>query len=363
MRISVRKDAENIIQLEKGSTATSYAPYSNICPISGRTETSVKSVGKNWFNPNGSTYTSGPYRFFNSFLKRTGNYIVSFTDKDTSVDLTGVNFGWVSNTSNVNAGYRWCISNGTIQSNTVNTSALDQSVLCYDLMVNPNTEETLNKLLQRYNIQIEMGTTATAYEPYKSSSATLTFGTTVYGGQVDFKTGRVRVDRQYQSVTLDSIYVRSGNVNCDYAIFVIDNAWGNFTEIENSFISDMMRWTTSGENFDNISKSGVALVYSTGTKQLAVSVPKGYTIEQARALFANAHVCLALGSPIELTLTPSMLKLLEGYNYITGDGEMSMVYIPESVLGMPTPPTADGNYKLRCTVTNGQPSFSWVSDT
>ena len=44
------------------------------------------------------------------------------------------------------------------------------------------------------------------------------------------------------------------------------------------------------------------------------------------------QVCYKLATPIELTLTPSMLKLLEGYNYITADGEMQLVYIPESVL-------------------------------
>lgn len=35
----------------------------------------------------------------------------------------------------------------------------------------------------------------------------------------------------------------------------------------------------------------------------------------------------------------------------------------QSFKGLPTAPTTDGNYKLRCTVANGQPSFSWVSDT
>ena len=39
------------VQLEKGSTATSYSPYSNICPISGRTGLNVYHSGEDTSNP------------------------------------------------------------------------------------------------------------------------------------------------------------------------------------------------------------------------------------------------------------------------------------------------------------------------
>ena len=83
-------------------------------------------------------------------------------------------------------------------------------------------------------------------------------------------------------------------------------------------------------------------------------------IASFKAAYAGLQIAYKLATPITLTLTPSMLKLLEGYNYITADGEMSMVYIPESIL--PTAPTTDGTYRLICTVANGVPTFSWVAN-
>lgn len=40
-------NASLTVQIESGSSSTSYEPYSNICPISGRTETTVNNAGKN----------------------------------------------------------------------------------------------------------------------------------------------------------------------------------------------------------------------------------------------------------------------------------------------------------------------------
>ena len=44
------QDMLDSVQIELGSSATSYAPYSNICPISGFTGVNVPVKGKNLFN-------------------------------------------------------------------------------------------------------------------------------------------------------------------------------------------------------------------------------------------------------------------------------------------------------------------------
>jgi len=44
------------LQIESGSTATSYAPYSNICPITGWTGVNVTRTGKNLIDVNNPTY-------------------------------------------------------------------------------------------------------------------------------------------------------------------------------------------------------------------------------------------------------------------------------------------------------------------
>lgn len=57
-------DDDFLFQLEEGSTATSYVPYSNVCPISGRTSVSLGGCSINML-PNGTSadkgYASGKY--------------------------------------------------------------------------------------------------------------------------------------------------------------------------------------------------------------------------------------------------------------------------------------------------------------
>ena len=47
------------VQFEAGTTATSYAPYSNECPITGRTGVTVERTGKNLFDATSYPLTSG----------------------------------------------------------------------------------------------------------------------------------------------------------------------------------------------------------------------------------------------------------------------------------------------------------------
>ena len=50
LRFSITNDNLDITQLEKGSTPTSWTPYTNICPIYGHTEVVTQRTGKNLFD-------------------------------------------------------------------------------------------------------------------------------------------------------------------------------------------------------------------------------------------------------------------------------------------------------------------------
>lgn len=124
-------------------------------------------TGKNLFNilPYSSWLSVGSYILEKNMLPDNTNLIMSFTDKDTSVDVSGIYFGFCGNeySGGTLLGYKWCLENGVVKSDTTN---LVNGVLRSALVLYPTTEATYNKLFARYNIQIEAGSIATAYEPY-----------------------------------------------------------------------------------------------------------------------------------------------------------------------------------------------------
>ena len=101
------------------------------------------------------------------------------------------------------------------------------------------------------------------YGDTETASATLSFGTTVYGGQVDFNEGTVEVTdgyiASYDSETLPSTWISDRDV------------------------------------------------YAAGTTPTT-----------------GAEVCYALATPTTLTLTPDELTMLKGYNSVTGDGVITI---------------------------------------
>ena len=124
-------------------------------------------TGKNLFNilPYSSWLSVGSYILEKNILPDNTNLIMSFTDKDTSIDISGIYFGFCDNSYSGGylSNYKWCIQNGNIMSDTTN---IVNNLQVSAIVLYPTTEETYNKLFARYNIQIEAGSSATSFEPY-----------------------------------------------------------------------------------------------------------------------------------------------------------------------------------------------------
>lgn len=215
-------------------------------------------------------------------------------------------------------------------------------------------------------------------------TATISFGQTVYGGSVDFKTGKVTVTHGY--ITLD------GDAGTNYGFF---NPWQTQTDYKKY----MGRTDSNVGNKLLESSSAAPIVISdkfqalpelqrptagsiTSSANLANALYLNFgeesgldTTEKQLAWLAQnpVQVCYELATPTELTLTPAELELLKGYNYITTNGTtISIAYLPDSLLAeaenyvdakIPPAPSSDGTYVLTCTVTSGTPAYSWESAT
>lgn len=113
---------------------------------------------------------------------------VSLIDKDTSIDLSGISFGfvdskWTGEEQLTTLDYRWFIQGGTPQNTKKNFSVADASVILTGLIFYPQTEETYNKLMARYDYEFELNTVS-EYHAYNGSTTLINLGGTYYGGYV-----------------------------------------------------------------------------------------------------------------------------------------------------------------------------------
>lgn len=151
---------------------STYQPYNEGTLMSVNTS-AHKMVGKNLLEP--LSYSDGvnvsAYRVFRVSLPKDARLCMSFKDKDTSVDVSSVNVGFVS--SNYTSGalssdqYRWIMAHEVVQAEKRNIPISgNESIYLNAILFYPRTQEAFDAIMARYDIQIEYGSTATAYEPY-----------------------------------------------------------------------------------------------------------------------------------------------------------------------------------------------------
>ena len=171
-------------QIELGSTATSYEPYENICPISGWSSVNLYKSGKNLFG--GTTKN-------NKNLNGSGNEETDYSRSCTTAIVIDAGEAYtISYTENVDCGVFYYDKNNTFLSlqgwaSNPRTFTPPANAAFVRFSFKQGTAPT--------NIQVEHGTTATAYEPYQGQTITKDLGQTVYGCEVDIVSGLLTVDR------------------------------------------------------------------------------------------------------------------------------------------------------------------------
>lgn len=266
------------------------------------------------------------------------------------------------------------------------------------------------------NMQVEVGSSATAYEPYSNicpisghSSVTINvsptndpsqgvdttiqLGNTYYGGTLNAVTGEMVVDRALVTITSES----------QFSTFSADSTYGSLAtiaedgKISNSEIMaiESMGVGISNDNRVNPSYNDKDRVYVDNTGKLRLRASNTVTISTKAdmlARFNGVQVCYYLATPITVYLPPTVINTLLGQNYISSDDteEIDLVYtkstapikpnpsgtpsgelrsidiggeIFEIIKELPTFPSSDGDYKLKLSVSSGVPTLSWESDT
>ena len=304
---------ETEVQIEKGSTATAWTPYSNICPISGMDSVEVVRTGYNLFNKNASDVKTGKYLDADGVEQSVVNsnitgYIPVVPSQQIYIGDTAS-----SSVSRYRAWY-------DADKNLISTARVPYTGSAYANVITPPSNARYIRISVRDvkwdTYCVNYPSTVTDYEPYNAASVSVDFDETVYGGEVDFTTGVVTVtdaimdlgtivnwsmDANRPGVWYGSITGRkdrSDIVSCSY--YKVDNV--SVTTNKDMYISGAISY-------------GGSTLFFRDTR----------TTEMVRAdiqtMLSGQTIVYELATPIEVTLTPQDLMMLLGDNVLTTDGK------------------------------------------
>lgn len=173
-------------QLEKGSVATPWTPYANVCPINGWTGVSGQRCGKNFIT--GDKYQRTGNNTTVYFLANRPNDFPTFLKKGTytfSIEYSTQRNNY-PNLYYIRSGISQ-VSLGAIESSK--TFEIDEDGFYrFWVYANPDTRDPIypDEITQFW---LELGSTATEYEEYTGEEISVSFSETVYGGNDDIVNG------------------------------------------------------------------------------------------------------------------------------------------------------------------------------
>jgi hypothetical protein len=320
-------------QLEEGSQATDFAPYSNICPISGRTAVAVDDVGKNvlpntytGYTRNGITWTvdsEGIIDADGTATAHEGMTIISQADLQRllaeygDLIITGCPTGGGDSTYQIvtsfNGSYVYDRGNGlTLPAN---------GTYSLGIMVQIRNGYTAHHV--KFKVMLRPTNTSATYEPYAHSSAIIQLGQTVYGADIDWNTGAMTVNRAYVK-TKDLTWSTQSSA---YARFTTPSLIGTIKKSNTDYvcISDSYE---SRSNQDSLMNHNQIYSNASGDVKIGDVEYAQSTVEQWLAIRGETEIVYELATPTTIQLTPTQLQMLKGYNRVSiEDGSIELGYI------------------------------------
>ena len=312
-------------QVEKGSSKTSYEPYSNICPITGWTGCEVDVCGVNIFDE--QTLVS----LCSAVKQSDGTYYISNLnsayDKKIWNNPTGyegqLTITFIRKQASNGTGLRWKVyyTDGTNES----IGNVDQNAdifTTYTLVT--NASKVVDYIVGDYgnnkatycNIQVETGSTATDYEPYNGTTYPVSWQTeagTVYGGTVDAVSGVLTVAWASSKKKLSEMSTLTPLTDCDrYRLHA------PFASVATE-TSTLWKCDTLGYGLHNLDNPH--FYYSKTQDNIELFVPRGMDTN------TEIHFVAQLATPQTYQLTPTQVHALLGQNNVWADcGDVEVQY-------------------------------------
>ena len=306
------------VQLEEGSTATTWTPYSNICPISGRSSVGVTDCGKNLFDKStvvfGERFNAGGTTSVTNTLARsalirikpsTAYYFTNVVSAQTYscvwwYDKDGNNVGYNS----IAGGIGEAVS-GTF---TSPATAYYVGVNLYGTHID--------------DAMVHEGSSASAYEQYNGTTTTIPLGQTVYGAVVDCVSGDGS-DELGVALIQNLSWTRNAS-EYGYAYF-----YAGLSDRKNGVVEMMceaLKYVSGGRA--NLSSDCTFTYYSSsGTEdRIAVRCDQCTSSSELTTLLNNIKIVYPLATAEAFSTTPTQISILKGQNNIFSDGEIDVTY-------------------------------------
>lgn len=309
------------------SSATSFAPYSNICPISGHDEVNVTRSGRNLLPPWTSLTLSG----VTFDIASDGSIIANGENQ------TGYNEAIGTKTITLPAG-TYTVSGGGSLPIRVEVFNVTQNKTYWEGGTKTFTYNGTD-LLQAWiyveknvamdNVvlrpQIELGSSVSAYEPYQSyATYTTNLSGTRYGGTVDVVSGVLTVDRAM--VDLGSLpWNKDTNREGNFYTFNLDI--GSKSTLFAKICSGYSVNNTANAN--TIADGELSSMASYGEPRVFVKdlAKASMTATDFKTAVNGIQLCYELATPTTVQLTAQEVELLVGLNQVwANSGDVSVEY-------------------------------------
>lgn len=324
-----------MLRLSTVSDST-FAPYSNICPITGWTEANGTRCGKNLVKVElGYTYnTNTGVTIDDPNIYSSAKVPVNFTEHTNYVyscdnDNPGFIYAWdkygnfVGRTSGAVRQGNTVLSKTDFNLGNGGNKAYDTiRYLAFNYYHAQSSSDY--STIATAKIQLEPGSTATTYEPYDATTIPIAFPSsagTVYGGTLNVTSGELTVDRA--KVTLNGTETINGLTYNRFRIPLTGYVPVDTSVVDESLLCDELKTVS----YDSISPSLNFLISGAGVGTGSICVKIDSTIDGVVAFRAwlaehTPDVVYKLDTPTTYQLTPTQVTTLLGTNNVwfdTGD--------------------------------------------
>ena len=301
---------------------SAFAPYSNICPISGWDAVEVERTGVNLFDKTLMADASTGAKYITLNLAPNTAYTMS-TDDPCKSGGTITDLFFCNMDEAVSSGTNGVKLGKTVTRTSDADGHLRIGYRCYEGWITPEQ-------LIAFNTQVEVGTTASNYVPFSMPTTyTIQLGQTVYGGTLDATAG---------TLTVDMAAVDLGTLNWSYvnSIFVANLPSDSYKYANTvKALSDCYAFVGTIQNgtYDMQDKAdcSFALYYNANYPSSRVVYVKNTAYTDA-ATFKTAmdgrQIVYQLATPITITLDPVTISTIAGQpNNVWADaGDVSVEY-------------------------------------
>lgn len=342
--ISFETDIEEVVtklevELDPIQDTSGGAPSpDHICPIGGHNRVSATKTGKNLFDESAEptmqqvyTQTTETERRGFKFALPMGTYTIKAYSREDSINA--FLYGNVVNEDGSRNRFFYVVANSSLYTTTI-TLTDGQYIVIYDAQAERQTSGTK---FAYYDIQLELGSTATDYEPHQGQDTyTQELSETVYGATIDFVNGRLVIDSTIEVFDGNrSTYTSSAsgsNWRAMWDVAGMKKVSGTFDDVNARLLAD----SCPIDSIAATNPSGATSMAISGypNDQIITCVVPNISSKADFVAYMNAHpvtVFYPLATPRVIELTPQQIETFAGVNHIWTDGDYLRIRTAEGM--------------------------------